>query len=423
MKIRLTLLALALTCTSAHGAPPAVKQVKKLPELRDKWAVLVGVPVYNDTSIEPLKYANKNVLNMMNTLCDPEAGRFAKDHVMIVAGAKATRSNLIKATYDDWLSHKALPDHLITLYMSARAMPTDDKSDILVFPVDTVLAQKDSTAVSLKSLLSELKRRTQSKNIVCMLDLVTVKGEGTGGALKQVADFTGVTILSSDDSLKQSADSTSQASSAWVQYFSDGVKAGGGYMPIETVNGFIGESMLKSAPGQKPTIYVAKDNPDIAKQAFGVKIKLPFDPKNVKIGHPLDTLPVKRPDLAVGLSENLKTPVKEKPLVMKDDDDDKDDDVDYTNLNLDDYMSVMKKTIQAKWAPPRDMVAKTIVAVFCIQRDGRITDAEIIEGSGKADIDKTAMDALKNASLPPLPKGAPKYLQVRYKFDYKVSSH
>jgi TonB family protein len=54
-------------------------------------------------------------------------------------------------------------------------------------------------------------------------------------------------------------------------------------------------------------------------------------------------------------------------------------------------------------------------------KDGRIVDSHIVEGTGMADIDQTALDALKASSpLDPLPKGSPASVDIKYKFDWQV---
>lgn len=439
--------ALVLTANQAQAKAPVAKPVAQPKpakvakpvkpqalDIRDKWAVLIGIPAYNDGNIKPIKNASRNVINMVNTLCDPEAGRFAKDHVLILTGGKATKANIIKATYDEWLIHKALPNHLVLLYISGRVTPTDGLDDLLLLPVDADLANKENTAVSLKSMLAEAKRRTQCKNILVLLDTQsqTTDGKPLADTVKQVASFTGTTILAADKNGLNSADSNEAPGSLFVQYLSEGIKAGGGNLPVETVADFIDDSLSKNpqAGGQKSLLIAAADNQELVKQPFGIKIKLAYDPKNIKIGHPLDTLAIKRPDLDQNLSASMREPIKDRQKTAsldddkdKNDRDDDDEDVDYSKINFDDYMALMKKSIQAKWTPPKDMNQKTIVAVFSIQRNGAITDAEIVESSGKSDVDETALKALKEASpLQALPKGSPKYLQVRYKFDWKVSS-
>lgn len=416
------------------GAKPMVKALlnkNKAPaplEIHDKWAVLVGVAQYQDAGIQEKlagqnKFAGGSVMTLTKTFINPDAGRFLKDHVLVATGGKATKENLANAIYQDWLIKKALPNHLLVLYLGTAVVPTDDKSDLLVLPVDADLKNKENTALSLSGMLGELKRRSQCKNILVMLDGKSLDDAPVGDIVNKICQSTGASFMLSDKDLLTARNDDMARASSFVSYVSEGIKAGGGFMPIETVAGFVDESLSKSGqtPLQKP-VFVVGEVKDLGKQAFGLKIKQPFDAKNVKVGHPLDTLAAKRPDLDAALSPSLKAPiVKREQEDEADDNDDKDTDL--ANVNFDSYMSQMKKSIQSKWSPPRDANQKTVIAVFSIFRDGSIKEAEIVESSGQKLVDQSALQALKDASpLAPLPKGAPPHIQIRYKFDWKVSA-
>jgi protein TonB len=478
-----------LFAAEALSAPmqlKVIKQIKQLkqvatpkpakpvvPSIRDKWAVLIGVGRYNDSAIGNVKYATSNVLKLAKVLVDPAVGRFAPDHVLVVTQDKANKANLAQAVYEDWLIKKALPNDLIIIYVCMKASPNDAQNDLLLFGADGSDAEKEKTATSLAGMLGEVHRRTQSKNIVCLLDttltnsLASMVAEkyprGLSEMLKKMAVETQTTILAADLNLLQSKEAKLSHSTSFVEYLNEGVKAGGGMLPIETVAGFISESMEKEgaaepSPGksaglrQKPGLLTNPENPELVKVAFGIPIKnTAFSSANVHIGHSIENLEVTNPELAIAArrmqempdptnpqskidqllqseqqqasttgSQALKAAQKTHPT--QDDSSDEDDDSDGSNVDFAPYMATMKKSIQAKWASPKGFDQKKVVAVFSILRDGRITEAELVESSGSAEIDKSALQALKDASpLAPLPKGAPKHVQIRYQFDYKVN--
>jgi TonB family protein len=85
-------------------------------------------------------------------------------------------------------------------------------------------------------------------------------------------------------------------------------------------------------------------------------------------------------------------------------------------------MAKMKQDIQKKWAPPKGLENRHVTTVFTILRDGTIVNPTIVDSSGDEDIDKAALQALHNASpLDALPLGAPKSVQIKYQFDWRVS--
>lgn len=473
----------------AYSAPmqlKVIKQIKQLkqaatpkpakpvvPSIRDKWAVLIGVGRYNDSAIGNVKYATSNVLKLAKVLVDPAVGRFAPDHVLVVTQDKANKANLAQAVYEDWLIKKALPNDLIVIYVCMKSSPNDAQNDLLLFGADGSDAEKEKTATSLSGMLGEVHRRTQSKNIVCLLDTTLTNSlastlaekypRGLSEILKKIAVETQTTILAADLNLMQSKEAKLANSTSFVEYFNEGVKAGGGMLPIETVAGFICESMEKEGAsgqnsanppgrlGQKPGLLANPENPELVKVAFGIPIKTTaFSSANVHIGHSIENLEETNPELAIAARRMQETADPTNPQSKIDQllqseqqeatspgsqavkaaskapvstkDDDEDDDNDGSNVDFAPYMATMKKTIQSKWASPKGFDQKKVVAVFSILRDGRITEAELVESSGSAEIDKSALQALKDASpLAPLPKGAPKHVQIRYQFDYKVN--
>ncbi len=472
-----------LLATEVHSAPmqlKVIKQIKQLkqvatpkpakpalPSIRDKWAVLIGVGRYNDSAIGNVKYATSNVLKLAKVLVDPNVGRFAPDHVLVVTQDKANKANLAQSVYEDWLIKKALPNDLIVIYICMKAIPNDAQNDLLLLGADGSASEKEKTASSLAGMLGEVHRRTQSKNIVCLLDTTMSNSLNPGAAdkyprgfsemLKKIGVDTQTTILAADLNLLQSKEAKLSNSTSFIEYFTEGLKAGAGMLSIETVAGFISESMEKEEPGpgksaglgQKPGLLSNPENPELTKVAFGIPIKnTAFSAANVHVGHSIEHLEETNPELAIAAHRMQDMPDPTNPQSKIDQllqseqqaaasgsqetrataktpapaQDDEDDDNDGSNVDFAPYMASMKKAIQAKWVSPKGFDKKKVVAVFSILRDGRITEAELIESSGSAEIDKSAMQALKDASpLAPLPKGAPKHVQIRYQFDYKVN--
>ncbi len=386
--------------------PTNLNNLTKLPQpaMRDKWAVLIGVGRYYDSEIGILKYASSNVLKVAKVFVDPDVGRFASNHVLVVTQDKANKASINQAVCEDWLYKKAQPNDLIVFYICMRGAPSESLDDWLLLGPDSTLANKGQTAISLAGMLGDLRKRTQSKNVVCLLDTQMAgsnakDGQGFGQILKKIAENSQTTILTADENLLHSQNSPNGASSSFVEYLTEGMKAGGGTLSLDTVAGFINQSMVKDGltQPQKPALLVTTANADVAKLPLGIFIKN---------------------GLVQDSSGKVQQALTEEQKSLQEDDD---QDQDGPEVDFGPYMKAMKKAIQAKWVSPKGFDQKKVVTAFSIQRDGRITEAELVESSGSADIDKTAMQALKDASpLAPLPKGSPKHVQIRYKFDYQV---
>ncbi|MBU6452188.1 MAG: energy transducer TonB [Cyanobacteria bacterium REEB67] len=423
--------------------------------IHDKWAVLVGVGHYQDTAVKPIKYASRNVLSLTQTLCDPQIGHFLPDHVLVATEDKVTRQTLADSTWENWLTKRALPNDMIVLYICTRFVPTDDVSDILLLTSESKLASKETSATSLSSILGEVRRRTQCKNIIAMLDIAPTEAVansypyGFGLLMQSIAKKSGASIFCADDRMLGSTDDPQARQSFFVEYIGEGMKAGGGAMPIEAIASYVSQIMVnyKDPADAKagdyhshPLLFASAENPDLVKMPLGMSVHKNGDIAGVKFGKSLAAVAQTDPALAAhlaALDQSTNGQGELKQLLKAQDEaaaraekeekeeqeDENDDAAPAENVDFAPYMAAMKKSIQAKWTTPKGLDQKTVVAVFSILKDGRIAEPEIVESSGNSTIDQSALKALADASpLPPLPKGAPKKIQIRYKFDWKVTN-
>src|SRR5579883_882772 len=121
-----SLLLLAGSAATANSAPPkkpvpakiekpgplreATEKLSKLTrgqkssvQVRDKWALIVGLESFSDNSIRPVKFAQENAVLLSTYCASPEAGKFGPGHVVIVTNNKASKSNIEAALGDTWL--------------------------------------------------------------------------------------------------------------------------------------------------------------------------------------------------------------------------------------------------------------------------------------------------------------------------------
>jgi len=99
-----------------------------------------------------------------------------------------------------------------------------------------------------------------------------------------------------------------------------------------------------------------------------------------------------------------------------------DDDEQCSQSDLYQYVEKVKKDIKAKWQPIKGFADRHVAVIFTVRENGAIEDAKIVESSGSQEVDLSALSALKAASpLPPLPKGAPETIRIRYVFSWQVT--
>ncbi|HEY9868326.1 MAG TPA: TonB family protein [Candidatus Obscuribacterales bacterium] len=393
--------------------------------VREKWAVIVGVGKFQDPQIPALRFAEQNATALARSLKDPQLGRFAQDHVIELLGANANKQAVEDAVLGPRLSKKVLPNDLVILYFSTRTQPGRDGRPLLC-SFDTLLSEADGSGIDLAAVLSDLRRRTQSKRILCLLDASPAAQDPAqpfSSAVEELARSAGVTIFSAAPLSDQSTDKPAAGSSAFLYYLLEGLKTGSGKLPFSVIAQYTGDSVASETgkgPGkaQTPVLAVAPDDSDILSVQLGAAARSPGSPAKVSIGHPVDELALKRPDLAHARAKP--------PAAISDSSDDQDDEDEDEEapapVDFGSYMTKMKQSIQKLWKPPKGFENRRVVTTFFILRDGTISQPAIAESSGVPAVDQSALEALKAASpLDPLPLGAPKSVQIRYQFDWKVS--
>lgn len=448
-------LVIALFLLSISGATAQTEFVKKLGAhvtcttrsrsqafpIRDKWAVLVSIGRYQDQSIKPLQYAQRNLVSLAKALRSPSAGRFLPAHVVSLSDAYATRTAVEEAITGDWLAKKALPNDLIVLYLCGRVFPKADRSDVILCACDTSAASAESSGVPLKQALNELKHKTQARAIVCLLDLSPMSKNGEGDdvslglnavdssstesypSLNQWANEAKIAILSANEIGKPSYENPLSANSYFAHYLADGLASGLGTITLQAVAQYVGQNVESDvrkqiAKTQMPLLAVPDDSPGLKELVLGVPIKSKnYTACNLSIGHPVGELALQRPDLLVANDKLTAARLNSSEDVEEEDN----DQGSTSGVNFGPYMAKIKRDIQAKWIPQKGFEDRRVVVVFSITRDGSIKDAEVVGTSGVDSVDKTALEALHLASpLPPLPKGAPKSVKIRYQFDWRV---
>lgn len=405
---------------------------------RDKWAVTIGIGRFRDSSVKPIKFAATNAAELADLLREPMVGRFAADHVISLTDKGATKAAIEANLTEGWLFKKALPEDLIAIYVCTRASLSPDGKDVFILASDSGERMGDEK-ISLRKLLSDICKRTQSRYIVAFIDLFPVEanepfaasrndgksaksseGGVSAASWQEIADETGVTLLCANAPGEGSHESGEAEASFFAHYLGMGLSAFGGSLPLVTIAEYVIKNvehdvMEKLKSNQLPRLAVAGRGVDVSGLQIGIPVKSSTQPKGLAIGHPEEKLSTRRPDLLPAARQKAAS-APSQPKTEQPEREHKVGDVDFGT-----YMSKMKRQIQNKWTPPKGMEERKVVAVFTIMKDGQIVDPSLVESSGVDSVDKAAMTALKQSSpLEPLPEGAPEYVQIRYKFDYKV---
>lgn len=427
LNLAVFLAALLLTNTAQPAAAGSLKNMgakvmnrpvaPAVPLIHEKWAVLVGVEEFQDPAIAARRCAEKNVSQLGGVLVDPNAGRFAPDHLVTLKSYEATRAKVAEVITGSWLPKKALPRDLVILYLCSRTIAAANGKELYICAYDTLASEPDNSAIPLKEILTELRHRLQCKYIVCLLDgapLASAKNANV--SLESLSKESGVTILTA--AAANQCPGESADGSAFARNLCEAVKSSLGTMTLDAVSKHVIERARQaeaaSANHEHPAFYPASDSQEMLTIAIGTPVKSSTPVKKLAIGHPVDNLMATRPDLTVPRS------AASAPAAGACDDDDDAGQAD-SSLDFGSYMTKMKRDIQQKWQPPKGLENRHVLVTFTIERDGKIVAPAVVESSGTPAADQAALEALKAASpLDPLPLGAPRSVQIRYRFEWQV---
>ncbi|MDZ4838286.1 MAG: tetratricopeptide repeat protein [Candidatus Melainabacteria bacterium] len=135
----------------------------------DKWALVVGISNFKDTSIN-LKYAAKDATDFKNFLVTQE--NFADDHVMLLTDADATKDAIISKLGQGWLGSRAKDGDLVVVYVSSHGSPSHEDVGVnFLVAHDTDKFKLVSTGVPMQWLTKIIQEQVKSKRVVVILDV------------------------------------------------------------------------------------------------------------------------------------------------------------------------------------------------------------------------------------------------------------
>jgi tetratricopeptide (TPR) repeat protein len=136
----------------------------------DKWALVVGISNYRDSSIN-LRYAAKDATDFRNYLV--QEAHFRPDHVRLLTDSEATRSNIVDYMGDKWLKRLASPNDLVVIYVSGHgsAVKHEASDTNFLVPYDCSLDNLILSGIPMQWLTSGLKHLVNCNRAILILDV------------------------------------------------------------------------------------------------------------------------------------------------------------------------------------------------------------------------------------------------------------
>lgn len=136
--------------------------------VKDKWAVVVGIGTFAEQALNNGIGMDRAARDFYNYLVDPRAGRFDKNHVVLLTDSEATRQNILSVTGPQWLGRVAGPDDLVVIFIGTHGFPSFDGNTYLLAH-NSALDNLFATGISMKSFMESLRKDVKSDRIVLVL--------------------------------------------------------------------------------------------------------------------------------------------------------------------------------------------------------------------------------------------------------------
>ncbi len=212
------------------AAPPRPGETK-LPPVRNKWALVVGISQFSDTRLS-LHYTTKDAKDFAAALTDPKVGRFPASNVHLLGESEVSTRRFKEEL--NWLARSAQEDDLVVIFVATHGTSRkDDTAEVnYIVTSDTDLSSPDSlfgSALAMVELSDIVRTRIKARRTVILLD--TCHSGGAMAATKEratgLADFapSGAVL----DRIRQGVGRAILTSSQEEQYSYEGAPFQNGY--------------------------------------------------------------------------------------------------------------------------------------------------------------------------------------------------
>lgn len=173
--------------------------------VRDKWALVVGVSSFKDSSIN-LKYAAKDATDFRNYLIS-DAG-FKPDHVKLLTNEQATRENIVAELGEKWLRNRAGQDDIVVIYMSSHGSSArkEVSNANFILPYEGNINNVVLSGIPMQWFTQGVKDLVHSDRILLVLDvchggavvndgdMLAMGGKSLGRRTEHGVDFKNITV-------------------------------------------------------------------------------------------------------------------------------------------------------------------------------------------------------------------------------------
>ena len=242
------------------SAANAVADFDPRTPIRDKWAIVVGVGTFKDSSVRPLTLATKDARDLTTLITNAEVGRFRRENVRMLLDGEATLQNIRTAI--GWVRERADRDDLLLLYFASHGSPREldpnGVSYILTNDTDTTdVATLYGTSLQMIDLVENISRDIRAARVVLVLDtcysgdatishhrglkIVRDPGASYSVALRRLMTVPGRAVVASSQADEQSMESAQRKNGYFTHFLLEGLRRTQGAGTLDELFGYVRE--------------------------------------------------------------------------------------------------------------------------------------------------------------------------------------
>lgn len=272
----------------SSGVPSAGSQLSPSRPVRDKWAVVIGISNFKDSSLN-LKYSAKDAVDFRNYLVSK--GHFKPDHVKLLTDQTATRENIVSTLGERWLTRVANRDDLVVVYISSHG--SSAKRDVagvnMLVAYDTNIHNQLATGIPMEWLSQIIKDQVHCDRVVLILDVCHSGAARTASKglvrrfdfdLNEVGAGSGQIILCSSQSDQVSWESSKYPNSVFTRRLIEGLGRNGSATSLSEAFSYLKEHVEEEVLRERAVVQT----PVLKKKWSGDDVILSIPPTSPRPG-------------------------------------------------------------------------------------------------------------------------------------------
>ena len=147
-----------------------------------KYALIIGVSRYmnNGKGIDNLEFADADARALYEFLQQPEAGKFSRENMLLLANEDATTARISEAL-TSFVARAEANDVLLIFFAGHGASDPNAPQNHYIITHDTIYDYMSQTAISMVALRSYIDSNVKSKQLIFLLDACHSAGVSTKG--------------------------------------------------------------------------------------------------------------------------------------------------------------------------------------------------------------------------------------------------